>query len=142
MDDFLEFEYAITLHRPWPYAIAHLGKDIENRTRNLLCVKPQGWLAIHAGRGYDFTGEDWIRQRFPDCHLPELTEQRPGIIAISQFLGNVSESQSVWFGGPVGWQLGEVKVLLDAVDCPGKQGPWKPSEEIKNAVYENLKVPF
>lgn len=45
---------AITLHRPWPYAILRLGKRIENRGWE--CPLPHGaWLAIHAGKTYDFT---------------------------------------------------------------------------------------
>ena len=137
-----DFDYAITLHRPWPYAIAHMGKDIENRTWKAH-LKPGDWLAIHAGRSYDFSAEDWLRDRFPNHALPEIEKHETGIIAIAQFLGNVTKSESVWFGGPVGWELGgEVMALIDPVECAGKQGLWKPSETIKQQVYEELKVPF
>lgn len=133
------FEYAITLHRPWPYAIAQLGKDIENRTWRCR-LKPGEWLAIHAGRGYDFAGEDWILERFPECKLPEAADHPTGIVAIAQFKGNITESKSIWFGGPIGWQLGNVMPLTKPVACPGKQGLWKPSQEVKQAVYRALEA--
>jgi hypothetical protein len=49
---------AITLHRPWGHAIAHLGKDIENRTWK--CPLPIGsYVAIHDGNTED-SDSDWF----------------------------------------------------------------------------------
>ncbi len=39
---------AITVRQPWAYAIIHLGKDVENRTRNIV-GSYRGPLIIHAG---------------------------------------------------------------------------------------------
>ena len=135
-----EFEYAITLKRPWAHAIAHMNKRIENRTWRCH-LKPGSWLAIHAGRSYVFDDADWIEDRF-QVQLPEPADQPTGIVAIAQFLGNVTESDSPWFGGPVGWQLGEVKTLAEAVDCKGRQGLWRVDQGVKEAVYRALAVPF
>ena len=40
----------LTVRQPWADAIAHLGKDVENRTWS---TKYRGPLAILAGRAYD-----------------------------------------------------------------------------------------
>jgi hypothetical protein len=114
-----------------------MGKDIENRTWNC-SLTPGTWLAIHAGRGYEFDGEDWLRETFPEHELPEAAQQPTGIVAIAQFCGNVTQSQSVWFGGPVGWQLEQVRALPQAVDCKGKQGLWKLLPQVKQQVLEAI----
>lgn len=113
---------AITLHRPWAYAIAHLGKDIENRP--WACPLATGSLiAIHAGRKYDRQGADWIRQSLGlDC--PVDGPQHPGgIVAIARFDGNVTASDSPWFVGPIGWKLADVVAIAPA-PCSGQQGLW------------------
>jgi hypothetical protein len=132
------FEYAITLHRPWAHAIAHLGKDIENRKTNLLCVKPGEWLAIHAGRGYHFPAQDWIIETL-QLQVPDPADDPTGIVAIAQFMGNVTASDSPWFiPESVGWKLANAIALTAPVDCPGQQGLWKPSAEIKREVAQQL----
>jgi hypothetical protein len=133
------FEYAITLHRPWAHAIAHLGKDIENRKTNLLCVKPGEWLAIHAGRGYHFPAQDWILEVFPQFTVPDPADDPTGIVAIAQFMGNFTASDSPWFvPESVGWKLANAIALPVPVDVAGQQGLWKPSPEIKRQVAQQL----
>jgi hypothetical protein len=112
---------AITFHRPWAYAIAHLGKDIENRS--WACpLPPSRLIAIHAGRKYDRQAADWIRQSLGlDCPIEEA--HPGGIVAIARFVGNVTASDSPWFVGPIGWQLADV-VAIDPVPCSGQQGLW------------------
>lgn len=112
----------ITLHRPWAYAVAHLGKDIENRSWECP-LQPGSLIAIHAGRKYDKQGADWIRQGLGlDCP-PDGAEHPGGIVAIARFQGNVTASGSPWFVGPVGWRLADV-VSIPAIDCRGYQGLW------------------
>jgi len=113
---------AITLHRPWAYAIAHLGKRVENRTWPCP-LAPGSLLAIHAGRKYDKQAADWIRQNFGfDCP-PDGAEHPTGIVAIARFCGNVTASEYPWFVGPIGWQLADV-VVIPPVPCSGQQGLW------------------
>ena len=40
---------AITVRQPWAYAIMHLGKDVENRTRNI-AGSYRGPIVIHAAK--------------------------------------------------------------------------------------------
>ena len=114
---------AITLHRPWAYAITHLGKDIENRS--WACPLATGSvIAIHAGQKYDKQGADWIRQNLGlDCP-PDGDEHPTGIVAIARFVGNVTASDSLWFSGPIGWQLTDV-VAIAPVSGRGWERLWR-----------------
>lgn len=68
---------ALTLWRPWPYAIFHLPADIAKRVENR-SWKPPDWLlgeriAIHAGATYDREGADFIGEHLADIgRLAEL----------------------------------------------------------------------
>lgn len=123
---------AITLHRPWAYAVAHLGKDIENRTWG--CPLPQGRLmAIHAGKTYDQQAAVWIRQTLGHECPPEA-DQPTGIVAIAEFNGNIAiEADSPWFVGPIGWSLINV-VAIEPVPCKGQQGLWRVPEDVLPSV--------
>jgi hypothetical protein len=46
----------LSVRQPWAWAIIHGGKDVENRVWE---TKHRGPLAIHAGKKFDFTREDW-----------------------------------------------------------------------------------
>jgi len=123
---------AITLHRPWAYAIAHLDKRIENRT--WACpLSPSSLIAIHAGRKYDKQAADWIRQTIGQDCPPDGDEHPTGIVAIARFSGNVTASDSPWFVGPIGWRLAAV-VPISPVPCPGQQGLWTVPEDWLPAV--------
>ena len=126
----------ITLHRPWAWAVAHLGKDIENRT--WVCpIQPGQPLAIHAGKKWDADGADWImRQGFS---LPPKDDHPNGIVAIATFQGNFEASDSRWFFGPVGWALTDV-VAIAPIDCKGQQGLWTVKEPLLSQVREAYKL--
>ncbi|WOD37388.1 hypothetical protein [Nodosilinea sp. E11] len=123
---------AITLHRPWAYAIAHLGKRVENR--GWACpLAPGSLIAIHAGKKYDKQAADWIRQTLGQDCPPDGDEHPTGIVAIARFVGNVTASDSPWFVGPIGWQLTEV-VAIDPVPCSGQQGLWLVPDVLRPSV--------
>ena len=130
---------AITLHRPWAYAVAHLGKPVENRT--WACPLPYGSLiAIHAGRKFDKDAADLICDWGYKC--PPDEEQPTGIVAIARFMGNITFLDSPWFFGPIGWHLENV-VAIPPVPCLGQKGLWNvpttllPLERV--AFFESLK---
>lgn len=53
----------ITVRQPWAWAIIHGGKDVENRSRNIV-GDYRGGVAIHAGLGWSEDGaEDWEVRR-------------------------------------------------------------------------------
>ena len=137
---------ALTLHRPWEWAIARGFKPVENR----------GWppppqvrgklIALHAGKSYDEDGAQWMA----DCR-DELgvTEAVPGptspsgvIVAIARVVGALridvtphvalglepADSARVvaspWAGGPWCWLLDDVVQLAEPVPCRGAQKLW------------------
>lgn len=53
---------AITVRPPWSEAIIRLGKDTENRSRNI-AGSYRGLLAIHAGLRYDLSAHDFREYR-------------------------------------------------------------------------------
>jgi hypothetical protein len=114
---------ALTLQRPWPWAITCLGKRIENRTwfppESLIGQR----IAIHAGKAFDDDGADWITDTF-NAYVPPEPEHPTGIIATALLAGVVTESNSPWFVGPNGWLLQEVEVLPEPIPARGEQGLW------------------
>lgn len=112
---------AITLYRPWAYAIAHLGKDIENRSYN--CSLPSGeWLAIHSGQKSSSIAIAEIAG-LSGRTIPSNLESS-AIVAVAQFIGNTTASDSPWFTGPIGWQLANT-IAIKSVPCKGSQGLWE-----------------
>ncbi len=126
---------AITLHRPWAYAVAHLGKSIENRTWKCP-LRPGEWLAIHAGKKWDKAAPTWVESMGLGTMPPE--DQHPtGIVAVARFHRNITESDSLWFVGPVGWEFDQV-VAIDPIPARGKQGIWGLSGEQQDACRISL----
>lgn len=129
---------AVTLHRPWGYSIAKLNKDIENRTWR--CYLNEGdLLAIHNGKKWDADGADFVNAINKSELIPNPTlENDPAsaIIAIARFGGNVLESSSLWFFGPVGWSLIDA-IAIEPVTCSGQQGLWTVEGPILDQVRQN-----
>ncbi|MCT7962339.1 ASCH domain-containing protein [Laspinema sp. D1] len=67
---------ALTLKQPWAWAVAHLGKNIENRSWP---TKYRGELYIHAGVGWDSEGAKWIAQKF-GIEVPSHSELPSGVL--------------------------------------------------------------
>jgi hypothetical protein len=128
---------AITIHRPWAHCVAHLGKDIENRTWN--CYLPPGyWIAIHAGKTVDFDAQTILSGKFSE--LPDASDQPTGIIAVARFRGNITHSESRWFVGPVGWELENIMLVDPVVPCRGYQKLWELPSEIEDQVLRRVKT--
>lgn len=123
---------ALTLKHPWPWAICHLGKDIENRTWKPPASLIGRYFAIHGGavpRGRAFQEMSDIGWALADDRdmIPGVTVQdtiMPGIVAVVLLTGVVTASPSPWFEGPYGWCLGDLFVLPEPVACKGAQGLW------------------
>ena len=138
----------ITLHRPWSAAIAFFGKNIENRS--WAAPIPKGcYLAIHAGNTWDDTANSIITNlgtlpKIPDFdweteYLEQYRDLSKGsIIAVAQFGGNLTDSPSPCFTGPIGWKLENVQII-DPVACRGQQGLWDLPEHVLTQVRANFK---
>ncbi|MEM6789706.1 MAG: hypothetical protein AAF715_19465 [Myxococcota bacterium] len=96
---------ALTLKRPWPFCIFHLGKRIENRSDKRgeppMC-RYRGWLLLHAGKGWDesvFERHGPEIEDFADPCLPLLAilphgqsyrnSHRKGIVGRARVVGQV-----------------------------------------------------
>lgn len=132
---------ALTLHRPWAWAIAHADKRVENR----------GWqppdsllgqrFAIHAGLKYAADAAEWIRREV-GISVPSKDSMPAGVIvATVRLVGYIDDDlwirpdpdddahmdavdESPWFCGPIGWVLDDVRALAEPVACKGAQGLW------------------
>lgn len=142
---------ALTLKHPWAFAIAHLGKRIENRSWKPWPSIIGEFIAIHGGAepkgnalresnklGYfinkqfraeitKYQGEKYRGRPAYHSHADMIT---PGIVAIARVTGYVTESESPWFEGPVGWTLDEVHTLPEPIQITGAQGLWEVPTEI------------
>lgn len=123
---------ALTLWQPWAWAVAHAGKDWENRT-----WPPPGnaigkMVAIHAGLRWDREGYLWMRD---DLGIDAGTQHWRGcVVAVATLSGFrrardgifvPADITSPWFHGPVGWKLEDVVTLRIPVHCRGAQGLWR-----------------
>lgn len=136
----IQISKAVTLYRPWPYAIAALGKRIENRHRRPP-LKSGEWIAIHAGKKWDVAGAKWIESQnlgysFADF-LPE-PEHPTGLICIARYLRSITESNDPWFCGPVGWVFDKVIDLPKPISCRGQQWIWSIPEDVRSQLSEAL----
>ena len=126
---------ALTLWQPWASLVACGAKLVENRTWKPApkLIYPGERFAIHAGRTFG-VGEweallDVCRER--RIVLPPR-ERMPfsAIIATARFTGwtdraeEIAEEQRVWFAGPIGWVLEDVRELVEPVPFSGSRGLW------------------
>lgn len=145
---------ALTLKHPWPFAICHMGKRIENRRwkpwRSIL----GGFIAIHGGtvpeshvliRDIVDEGRDLIRrfgkpEGFDDIKLRDAC--MTGIVAIVRVIGIIDGlddqgSDDPWFEGPYGWKLDDVFMLPKPVACKGARGLWEiPYPEVNDVIEQ------
>lgn len=132
---------ALTLRQPWAWLVASGIKKIENRSWNL-----SGWLAIHAGAGFDAHEIDGVLQllspadrlRFEAALAAGLP--RSGIVAVAHVeccilsADDAPAGQAQWFRGPIGAVLAEV-IQTPLLPCAGRLSLWVPPP----AVVEQLR---
>jgi hypothetical protein len=130
---------AITVRQPWAWAIAHAGKEVENRGRRDPWHTVTGQrIAIHAGKGYD---EDDLYDvaglmgpvSWEDT---EYLDVRGAIVATALLTGVHHSRQcrnrcSRW-AQPGQWhlELAEVKPLLHPLPARGALGLWAPDQDL------------
>jgi len=149
--------HALTLHRPWPWALTFGGKTIENRG-----WAPPDWqvgrfLAIHAGKAWNQDGADRIKQLAPQ--LPGSSADHPlGIVAVVRVIGVIEQVEQKrlvawwsdapstahpnmrWFTGPFGWIVDSAVAIHPPVACRGQQGLWPVPTEALALVRERWKA--
>lgn len=160
---------ALTVRQPWAHLIAHCGKLVENRGRE---VRYRGLLAIHAGSygRWDSSAESnptavvaW--RRWGDS-LPPMNITGPlrreaihvtfgAVIAVAtvaachhstecmlpEASGPPRSGCSPWaVRGQWHWELNGIRPLREPVPCRGMLGLWRLPEEAEKAVRAQLEA--
>jgi hypothetical protein len=154
---------ALTLWPEWAWAVAHLGKDVENRA---WAPNGQTWhgvegrlFAIHAGKHVG--GKPGVRayregvamvldmaevaghamhEVAPRMHQ-ELAISTSAILAVVTIGEPTRSSPSPWaVPGRWHWPLLQVRTLAAPVPCRGAQGLWVIPRDVENAVREQLRL--
>lgn len=118
---------ALTLHRPWGWAIAAGRKPIENRTWYPPKAMIGKRIAIHAGKKLDEHGT-WFIETLTGP-IPHLAFAE-GIIGTAVIGGTTLASESPWFSGPVGWRMEDPVLFQKAIPCRGAQALWRVPYEL------------
>lgn len=124
---------ALTLWRPWPWAILHGGKRIENRSWAPPASIVGQVIALHAGKRWDDDGALTIALR-SRCMPDDEADHPLGIVGVARVSGFVTQSDDPWFVGPCGWTLDSVVALPQPIPVQGAQGLWWLSPEIAAVV--------
>lgn len=128
---------ALSIRQPWAWLIlrpdlrdpesrAAAGiymKDVENRTWR---TRYRGPLYIHAGRGFDHEGYEWVIDVFQRRIPKPSGYARGGIVGRVELVDCVTASDSPWFFGPFGFVLRNA-TPLPLMPCPGKLGLFRPA---------------
>lgn len=117
---------ALTVRQPWAWAIAHAGKDVENRTWS---TRYRGRIAIHAGQtrpdadDLDEVGFLALRLNLRLLELPQLAYG--AVVAVATLADVTTTSLSRWAEpGCFHWQLTDVHPLAEPLPASGKHRLW------------------
>lgn len=154
---------ALTVRQPWAWAIAHGGKDIENRTWS---SSYRGLLAIHAAARWDGDGA-WARRVIDAASK----DQQPGgyfdpplrvefdtgtgrtlrllsdnrrfilgaVVAVAELVDVARGASSPWAQpDQFHWRLANVRALPEPVPCKGQLGLWALPPDVDTAVGAQL----
>lgn len=142
---------ALTLHRPWDWAILEGHKPVENRK-----WPPPQWLigkrlAIHSGLTYDEDGADWIQLNFGHLSVPEKAEMRDwaghivGLVTLTGFfkagqldLLNRPRGRDAWAFGPWCWEVSDPVKLQRPVRVRGAQKLWRVPDDALAAIRRQV----
>lgn len=150
---------ALTLYRPWPWAIFHLPPQVAKRVENREW-RPRGriegrWVAIHAGAQFQADALGFIHD-VGGVPPPSTESAHPrGIIGVVRMVGWVAigiaahEDEaapgwvrnalaSPWTVGSYAWVWDRAVALSEPVMCAGEPGLWYPPRSIEAAVKGRL----
>jgi len=145
---------ALTLWRPWSFAVTDLGKRIENRPWSAPQPIMNQYLALHAGKTYDkgcvaLMRELGLPEPPPSENCPQgivavckvrgsysaIVENEQQLERLRDVVGGIYPDQRQWVFGPSCWVLDEV-TPFEPVPCKGAQGLWTVPEDILVLVRE------
>ncbi len=137
---------AITVRQPWAYAIAHLGKDVENRDWGTTWRGP---LLIHAGKGIDREDCHNVAHRHAgrrptaaEVHTVSTGIVTGAVIAVATMTddhvcpGKCSRRWAV--SNAHHFTLTNVQPLTEPIPAKGALGLWKPTADVLAAVEAQM----
>lgn len=146
---------ALTLWRPWPWAIFHApawAKRIENRPWRPWNSIIGRRIVLHAGKAFDKDSVDFILDNIAVHGTPRrlgASATDEGLIGVARVAGVVDtaedaalkagQGQERWFFGPYGWVLDQVRAFPEPIPCKGAQGLWDVPPWAAARVLESLR---
>lgn len=144
---------ALTLWRPWPWAIFRAGKPLENRT----WLPPESMIgeriAIHAGKQWDSEGASWIIDMLLVSNLARWDEiaasHGAGCIIGTVVIGGIGgasnglwvirrrgnwtgdKTAGWWAVGPYCWLLCDPVELPEPIPCRGARRLWEVPADVE-----------
>lgn len=141
---------ALSLSRPWPWAIFRLAPDkakgVENRDKRLAELLAYPFVALHAAQSWDAEGAEMIA-RVTGRKVPPDAEHPVGIIGTVHFTQIVermsfeghAHARNPWFKGPWGHFFDKVQLLAEPVACKGWPGAFKLTDGQARKVLAQIK---
>jgi hypothetical protein len=137
--------YALTLKQPWAFAVAELGKNIENRKWPAPPKIVGQRIAIHAGLSWDREGmirmgcigrELGHGDKIPGWYEKDYVKGK--IVAVATLAEVVTSHPSLWFGGPYSFVLTDVRKVSEPCSAKGYQRFWKLPPELEEMVLSRV----
>lgn len=114
---------ALTVKQPWASLIASGEKIIENRSWRPPAALIGERIAIHAGAGWDKSGEKHTTARRGD--LPQSR-----VVATAVIDCVLESSDDPYWIGPLAWRLRDVRRVDDGPTIGGKLSLWNLPEDL------------
>lgn len=147
---------ALTLWRPWHFAILHITQDpkrVENRPWKPWSSVIGQRIALHAGQYFDESvGFDYSDPRAHQAGVVGTAVVRGWIHVSKELLLSLvtdvrhsptltqdearGHAASCWFFGPYGWVLEDVRALSEPIPCRGAQSLWELPQEVEQRLAE------
>ncbi len=106
---------ALSVRQPWAWALACGAKSVENRTwspnANLLGQR----IAIHASKTIEYPAIEEVARL--SRQTPVLTTG--ALVGVATLVDVVTEHESPWFIGPIGFVFEQAVLLAQPVPCAG-----------------------
>jgi hypothetical protein len=144
---------ALSLSRPWVWAILEGGKLTENRPWKNDAIVGQ-YIALHAAKSWDSLAMlsipralefNKIKLVLPTDPKEHLHSHIVGVARVTGFVTDetrhtLTRDQRPWYFGKYGWLLDDVTKLETPIPCRGALSLWKMPPEVSQAL--EVQVPW
>ena len=115
----------LSINQPWAWLIVRGYKPLENRSWKTMF---RGEFLVQASLQFDKEGYRWVEEHAEELGV-DMREfplhyefVRGAIIGKATITDCVTESDSPWFFGPVGFKLEKAKAFEQPMPCKGRLG--------------------